>query len=615
MYNKKITDNTWRSDLEKLIIINDRLITVSSMYLTMRDKVRIAIDIYLPADLGSNEKLPTILHQTRYFRRQKTKLLPKLLKKNNNYKRDIINKFVRNGYAYVNVDVRGSGASYGNRMMEWSPDEVDDGTEIIDWIILQSWSNGSVAGIGMSYTATAVEMLLRNNHPAMKVAVIQYSLFDVFTDIMMPGGVRNESFLSKWSMLNKFRDIGVLPESIPKFKQLIFRQLINGVAPVYKGSIGKKCLKEAEKEHKLNYDIYNVSRYMKFRDDRANTGQTPDLFSPHAFIKDIEKSLTPIYNWSGWYDGAYTRSAVYRFINIKTPGSRLILGPWDHAGKHTADPFIEPDHNTDFKYEDEIICYLNHHLKKDNNELSNEIPVHYFTVGEGKWKSAETWPVPGFNNVQLYFNEKGSLTSKIESISPGMDKYKIDNKSTSGNVSRWISQVNVEKKRIQYKNISEHDKTRLLYLSKPLKEELEITGHPLIDLYIKSDNSDLQLFIYLEEMESNGTVNYVTEGVFRAIHRRVSDEVPIYKTIGPYHSYKREDALPLKKGEIAEISFDMFPISYLFKKNSRIRVSLACADIDNFESIELGSEKIEIIRSDIYPTSIHLPVKVKNILF
>jgi uncharacterized protein len=40
----------------------------SSRYLTMRDGVRIAIDLYLPAGLTGVERLPAILHQTRYYR-------------------------------------------------------------------------------------------------------------------------------------------------------------------------------------------------------------------------------------------------------------------------------------------------------------------------------------------------------------------------------------------------------------------------------------------------------------------------------------------------------------------------------------------------------------------
>ena len=200
--SNEVTDTPWWRGFSLADNIIHDEVKLSACYITMRDGVKIAADIYLPKNLDSNTKLPAILHQTRYFRRQKYKLISKILRFKRNAKRKVIDRFVKNGYAYVNVDVRGSGASFGARNMEWSLDEIKDGAELIDWIIGQHWSNGKVAVIGMSYTATAAEMLLTNNHPAVKAAVFQYSLFDVYTDILMPGGVRNEPFLKIWAMLN-----------------------------------------------------------------------------------------------------------------------------------------------------------------------------------------------------------------------------------------------------------------------------------------------------------------------------------------------------------------------------------------------------------------------------
>jgi hypothetical protein len=40
----------------------------SSRYLTMRDGVKIAVDLSLPAGLKDGERIPAILRQTRYFR-------------------------------------------------------------------------------------------------------------------------------------------------------------------------------------------------------------------------------------------------------------------------------------------------------------------------------------------------------------------------------------------------------------------------------------------------------------------------------------------------------------------------------------------------------------------
>ena len=71
-----------------------------------------------------------------------------------------IARYINHGYAFVVVDARGSGASFGTRVQEWSPDEVRDGAEIMDWIVAQSWSNGRIGSTGISYDGTAAEFAL-----------------------------------------------------------------------------------------------------------------------------------------------------------------------------------------------------------------------------------------------------------------------------------------------------------------------------------------------------------------------------------------------------------------------------------------------------------------------
>jgi putative CocE/NonD family hydrolase len=89
----------------------------------------------------------------------------------------------------VAIDVRGSGASFGHRQQEWSPDEVRDGAEVVDWIIRQPWSNGRVGATGISYEGISSELLLVNQHPAVKAVAPRFSAFDLYGDLVMPGGI------------------------------------------------------------------------------------------------------------------------------------------------------------------------------------------------------------------------------------------------------------------------------------------------------------------------------------------------------------------------------------------------------------------------------------------
>jgi uncharacterized protein len=155
-------------------------VEMRSMYLTMRDGVQLAVDVYLPRNRKKGEKLPTLLHQTRYWR------LPQLRFPFSVFSRGLlgatgklIKRFIEQGYVIVNVDVRGSGASFGVQPYPWWDMEVKDGAEVLDWIVKQEWSNQNVGSLGASYSGTAAEFLATNKHPALKAIVPMYALFDV----------------------------------------------------------------------------------------------------------------------------------------------------------------------------------------------------------------------------------------------------------------------------------------------------------------------------------------------------------------------------------------------------------------------------------------------------
>ena len=86
-------------------------IKIYTYYVTMRDSIKLAVDLYLPKDLHPGDKLPTVLHQTRYWRSPDIRW-PFSMFTNGLVGRagEIIKKIVANGYAIVNVDARGSGA-------------------------------------------------------------------------------------------------------------------------------------------------------------------------------------------------------------------------------------------------------------------------------------------------------------------------------------------------------------------------------------------------------------------------------------------------------------------------------------------------------------------------
>src|SRR5258708_2892476 len=94
-----------------------------SLYLTMRDGVKIAVDIVLPKPLAADERLPAIMNMTRYWRSHQGD-------KPGTW-------FPSHGYAHVLVDARGTGASFGIWRAPFSQDEIKDYGEVVNWIVKQ----------------------------------------------------------------------------------------------------------------------------------------------------------------------------------------------------------------------------------------------------------------------------------------------------------------------------------------------------------------------------------------------------------------------------------------------------------------------------------------------
>ena len=120
------------------------------------------------------------------------------------------------------------------------------------------------------------------------------------------------------------------------------------------------------------------------------------------------------------------------------------------------------------------------------------------------------------------------------------------------------------------------------FTTQPLDKPLEIAGHPVVSLWLSSSEPDAAVFVYLSEVEADGTSRYVTEGVLRAIHRAEAPAPRNYRTTWPWRSYARKDARPMPAGEPQLLRFALLPTAWRFAAGSRLRLSIAGGDADHF---------------------------------
>lgn len=583
--------------------------SIDSMYITMRDGVNLAADLYLPIGSDPREKIPTILYLTRYVRSFEAKFPFNILTKSvfGQIKRKEIQFFTSYGYAVVVVDVRGTGASFGTRSMEFSPEEIADGKEIVDWIIDHPWSNGKVGTTGISYLGTTAEMLLVNQHPAVKACIPRSSIFDLYNDIVFPGGVRHGKFIRVWRDTTHALDKNKL-----KYIGLLANTLIRNPKPV-KEDVARTAYASAKREHQHNFDIFEGMFKITYRDQpHPDLQRSINEFSVHHYKDKIEASGTPIYRIGGWYDGALANSAIRGFLSTSN-SVKLTIGPWDHGPAQNISPFTRGKRQK-FNIHLEMLRFFDHHLKGIENGILQEAPIAYYAMGKEEWRSVEHWPLEDSQLQRFMLSADQSLVEEEGSRKEGELTHVIDEGFGTGGGSRWNS-LTVKyryKNRIGYFDWKRRSGPLLQFTSSPLESDMELTGHAIAEIYLSSDAKDVQLFVYVDCVDAQGKVTYITEGQFRGIHRKISPEAAPYPVFGPYHTFCAEDALEWIPGKVELLHFELIPTSHLIPKGSRIRVSVSGADADHFDRIDEGEHnptRLNIACSSAFPSALHLPLK------
>lgn len=235
--------------------------------------------------------------------------------------------------------------------------------------------------------------------------------------------------------------------------------------------------------------------------------------------------------------------------------------------------------------------------------------------GEGKVSPAEEQKLKYYHEVERQFNDAlanvNAMTPKIRELRDRFteqDTLVVDTTASTGTTTRYESVAGRLKTPLLYPDRTDRDTVLLVYDSEPLDKDMEVTGHAEVVFYLASSSADAQLFVYLEDVAPNGNVEYVTEGLFRGIHRKKGEGEPPYNMTEPYHTYLKEDAMPLVPDEVVELNFGMLPVSYLFRKGHRLRIAVSGADAEHYRNMTGDAPTYVIQRSFKYPSRVKLPV-------
>ncbi len=553
-----------------------------SIYVTMRNGCRLAVDVYLPqpASHSRAQRFPTIALFTPYYRR--FRLRPGGRGEVNPNTGKFRDFFVPRGYAVVVVDVRGTGASFGTRDSFRSPRERDDSREIADWIVAQPWSDGRIGATGISYVGAAADFLASTGHPAVKAIAPLSSVWDTYSDNYFPGGIQLKSLTKVYDelMIGLDHDRRDILQKFSYFNNPDFE----GPQPVDDDPDGI-LVKQAIREHLGNFRQTDFMAEFRFREEGLayDPAFTSASFSPYAVSEGIRPDVA-ILSVSGWLDGAgYMNGAISRYLTLKDNPRHLLLGAWDHGARVNGSPWRHSV-EVDFPLLAEVLRFFDTYLMGKDTGLSAEAPTHYFCVHAEEWRRAENWP-PIEIHEPLYLGPDRRLSrSKPEA---GADSYQVDFTLGTGADTRYERIAGIDS-RNYYADWQGRTERMLSFTSEPLAAPAELAGHGLADLFLACSERDAALFVYLTEVEAAGTERYVTEGLLRALHRKEQLAPKTYRTSWPFRSFSRADAAPLEPGKVERIRIPLLPVAWRFSAGSRIRLSIAGADDDHCGQVPHG---------------------------
>jgi len=562
------------------------VITQNGVAMKTRDGVTLYSDIYRPKADG---KFPVILMRTPYD-------------KSVGWAAASAYQIATHGYVVVIQDVRGRYTSEG----EWYPfrHESNDGYDAIEWAAALPSANGKVGMTGGSYVG-ATQMLAAIAHPPHLAGICPVVTASNYHDNWTyQGGAFEQWFDQNWTT------------------QLATNTMWRLIAKNTNALLGAPVLPLA------NYPVFNYASLPAGADATAQLAPYyldwlahPDYdaywkqWSIEEHFSDIQ---VPALHIGGWYD-IFLNGTLRNYMGIKAHGAtdearkgqRLLVQIGGHAGfgRHIGDVEFG-DEALKFPSTDVVLAWYDYLFKGVQNEFAT-VPVHVFVMGENRYHQESDWPPPENKLTRYYLHSGGSANSVRGdgglSVTPPKketpDKFTYDPANPVPTIggSLCCDAAHYEPgPRDQRPAESRNDV--LVYSTKPLTEDMEVTGPVTLEVWASSSAVDTDFTAKLVDVSPSGFAMDLTDGILRMRYRE-SQEKP--ELMNPDQVYK--------------ISVDLGATANVFKKGHVFRLEVSSSNFPRFDrnlntgavqatSREFVSAANTILHDAEHPSALLLPM-------
>src|SRR6185437_9231976 len=518
-----------------------------SRMIPMRDGVKLEAWIFKPSHLES--KAPAVLELTQYDidggRDQDFKA------------------FVKRGYVFVQVEVRGRGRSGGEKSDDIGLQVSRDGHDVVEWIAGRPWSDGHVFMYGGSFvgmtqwhTATQVPPHLSGIAPYVPI----YPGWDVPNSNGIPqawsavimgyvsGRTLNDDYIRSdyWQkkMLEHYA------------RQAPFRTLDDDI-----GIAQDDWWMEDSRGRKLSF----MKMWLDHVGDEAfNLAAEP---TPAQFAK----MTFPVLTATGFFDDDQPGALHYyrRFLRHASPQEAarvlLVIGPWDHLGTQRPQKVIEG-----LSIPDSAVLHMGQlHadwydwvLGRGARPALLRDRVTYYMMGANEWRHAHSLDAASSGeHLALYLEDPaGTPEDLFHSGSLVQSRPGAEPPATIVDDPRALPELAVARYAADEDLLSQfraYEKGALVFHSAPLPHDVEVAGQMRLDLILEADAPDFDLSAQVQMVKPDGSAVTLGEDIRRA---RFRDGF-----------FKQE---LLKPGEVVTIPFTFNWMAWRIPAGARLRLVL-----------------------------------------
>lgn len=456
-------------------------------------------------------------------------------------------------YNFLTVQIRGTGDS-GGGFDVLGPKTQRDVRDTLAWACSQPWSDGRLAVVGFSASAITYFNSQHQELPCVKAAVMRSGTFELYRDLLVPGGVPNS--VPGLAVLSAIGGLALVQAD-----QRLSRDPLSGTETVL-GLLGSG----------LSAGLLNptLNTYWKERGFRGDANEVPTLLIDGVF--DVEPR------------GDY--QAFQQLQAQGTPAQLLVVGAHDGAPRGT-------DHGAA-----QIDKWLDRWVLGVQNGVEDEPAVQMLVADGGREQfldgqflryDGSSWPLPGTSWTSLSLSAKragtsaspkdGSLTiepdattsrqsyAAFASLPTQADPHTISTLGAPLNqLTTWIPFLT---------DMKLTNLTGLTYTSAPLKQSVTAIGPGTLDVRLSTTGVSTPIWAVVSDVWPDGTTHPMTVGRLNSAFPGVVEEKSLYSDgnlVQPYGDYSNPRlALP---GVARDYHVELWPIANRFKAGHRIQVSL-----------------------------------------